>query len=150
MLMLKRLKRFSDYPLSKKLLLFETVGLSLTARILVFLVPFNYTQRMLGLKPSENEGLKKANSVVKTEQGRTIWSMINIVHRFLPWKDTCLVQAITAKLLLKRRKSESVIVLGLKKSETGELKAHAWLLHQDGVVTGFDENQEFTAIAFLA
>jgi ribosomal protein L30/L7E len=147
--MLTRFKLFSHYPLSKKLLFFETVCLSLIARTLVFLVPFNYTKRLLGLKPSENTALKKVNSIVQSGQERTIWSMINTVHRFLPWRDTCLVQAITAKLLLKRRHSESVIALGLKKIETGELKAHAWLLHQDGVVTGFDENQEFTAVAFL-
>jgi ribosomal protein L30/L7E len=147
--MLTRFKRFLCYPLSKKFLLFETVCLSLIARTLVFLVPFNYTKRLLGLKSSENGTLKKVNTIVQLGQGSTIRSMINTVHRFLPWQDTCLVQAITAKLLLKRRHSESVIALGLKKIETGELKAHAWLLHQDGVVTGFDENQEFTAVAFL-
>jgi Transglutaminase-like superfamily len=148
--MLKQLKRFFYYPFSKKLLLFETVCLSFIARILVFLVPFNYTKRLLGLKPYEKEALKKANFIVQSGQGRVIWSMINTLHRFFPWQDTCLVQAITAKLLLKRRNNDSVIVMGLKKGETGELKAHAWLLHQDGVVTGFDENQEFTAVAFLA
>jgi Transglutaminase-like superfamily len=148
--MLKQLKRFFHYPFSKKLLFFETICLSLIARILVFLVPFNFTKRLLGLKPSESEVLKKAHSIPQSGQGKAIWSMINTVHRYLPWRNTCLVQAITAKILLKRRKGESVIVMGLKKAETGELKAHAWLIYEGGVVTGFDENQEFTAVAFLA
>ena len=147
--MFKRLKRFLSYPFSKKCLFFETVCLSFIARILVFLVPFNCTKRLLGLKLYNSTALKNAQSIPQSGQGRAIWSTINTVHRFLPWQDTCLVQAITGKILLKRRKSESVIVMGLKKAETGELKAHAWLLHQDGVVTGFDENQEFTAVAFL-
>jgi hypothetical protein len=148
--MLERLKRFLHYPLSKKLLFFETVGLSLMARILVFLVPFNYTKRLLGLKPYDNGSLQKINTLVQSGQGKTIESIIKTVHRHFPWRNTCLVQAITAKILLKRRNSEGIIVMGLKKDETGELKAHAWLLHQDGVITGFDENQEFTAVAFLA
>ena len=147
--MLKRLKRFSQYPFTKKLLFFETVFWSLMARAMVFLLSFSQTKHILGLKPYEAHALKAVNTIVQTGQGKIVSAMINTVNRYLPWKNTCLVQAITGKILLKRKDIESVIVMGLRKDGKGELKAHAWLLYTEGVVTGFDENGEYTPVAYF-
>lgn len=66
--------------------------------------------------------------------------------RNTPWQSACLVQAMTAKMMLKRRGVPSTLYLGLRK-EDGELEAHAWLCVDDYVVTGGPTHVHFQPIS---
>ena len=147
--MFKPLIRFQHLPLAKKIIFFEAIAWSIVARVLIFVCPFSWTKYILRLKPYTAQPLKNVHTLVQTGQAKTIASLINTLNHYFPWKNTCLVQAITAKMLLKRRGAESVIIMGLKKEDSGALKAHAWLTNVDGVVTGFDDANQFTALAYL-
>jgi len=52
-----------------------------------------------------------------------------------PWESKCLVRALTAQKLLKKKKIESTMYLGVKKEE-GKMVAHAWLRVGTLYVTG--------------
>lgn len=52
-----------------------------------------------------------------------------------PWESKCLVRALTAQKLLKKKKIESTMYLGVKKEE-GKMVAHAWLRVGTMYVTG--------------
>jgi len=56
----------------------------------------------------------------------------------VPWKGTCLVQALAAQHWLGRRGIASEIVLGARKTGDKRIDAHAWLKAGDRIVVGGD------------
>ena len=58
------------------------------------------------------------------------------VHRYVPWNTECYTQALTAKYLLQKRGIPSLLTIGFKKDESGEVQGHAWLTINEWVVTG--------------
>ena len=48
----------------------------------------------------------------------------------------CLAQAVTAQRLLARFGYETTMRIGVKSKEVGDLKAHAWLIHEGRVILG--------------
>jgi hypothetical protein len=56
----------------------------------------------------------------------------------VPWKGTCLVQALAAQRWLARRGIGSEIVLGARKAGDKGIDAHAWLKAGDRIVVGGD------------
>jgi hypothetical protein len=71
----------------------------------------------------------------------------------LPWRPTCLMQAVAARALLVRRGIACQLVLGVRGSAGGggaspiELGAHAWLRCAGMTVTGEHEASHFQPIA---
>lgn len=65
---------------------------------------------------------------------------------WLPWDARCLVQALAARLMLRRRGVPSVLVFGVAK-ETDQITAHAWLVAAGGMVCGGREAPAFEPIA---
>ena len=58
------------------------------------------------------------------------------VHRYVPWNTECYTQALTAKYLLQKRGIPSLLTIGFKKDQNGEVQGHAWLTINEWVVTG--------------
>jgi hypothetical protein len=58
------------------------------------------------------------------------------VHRYVPWNTECYTQALTAKYLLNQRGIPSILTIGFKKDQNGEVQGHAWLTINEWVVTG--------------
>ena len=56
----------------------------------------------------------------------------------VPWRSTCLVQALAARRWLARRGVASELVLGARKPGGAELDAHAWLKAGERIVVGGD------------
>ena len=52
-----------------------------------------------------------------------------------PWESKCLVRALTAQKLLKRKKIASTMYLGCG-MENGKMVAHAWIRVSDYYITG--------------
>jgi hypothetical protein len=66
----------------------------------------------------------------------------------VPWRTTCLVQAVAGYLLLKRRGIAATIRFGVTKNEDG-LAAHAWLIVGDQTVLGGEVAPGFKPLADL-
>jgi len=58
------------------------------------------------------------------------------VHRYVPWNTECYTQALTAKYLLKKQGIASLLSIGFKKDDGGEINGHAWLTINEWVITG--------------
>lgn len=56
----------------------------------------------------------------------------------LPWRTDCLVQALAAERWLKRSGVSSLLIIGVKRTSTLPLEAHAWLKIGDQIVIGGD------------
>lgn len=59
------------------------------------------------------------------------------VDRYVPWGTECYTQALTGKLMLRKRKVSTVLVVGFRKDEAGEIQGHAWLKIGPFYITGF-------------
>ena len=75
---------------------------------------------------------------------------VRAAGRRTPWRSTCLVQALAARWMLRRRRIPSTIYFGLAKDEAGELEAHAWLRSGATVLTGGRGRRRFTVVSTFA
>lgn len=70
-------------------------------------------------------------------------------NKFAVWKNICLVKSFTARFMLQHRGIASVMYLDLQinREEKKKLKAHAWLIAGDVIITqkltGFKEFYQF-------
>lgn len=61
-----------------------------------------------------------------TERARLIAKMVNLAARLSPYKANCLKRSLALWWLLRRRKIDSELKIGVRKGKTG-LEAHAWV-----------------------
>ena len=101
-------------------------------RFLIRFIPMKYLRKHFGIQGEEStldspaEGYKYAKLIsmhVDKSAGNT------------PWESKCLVRALTAKRLLKKKNISSTLYLGVK-TENGKMSAHAWLRTGMLYVTG--------------
>jgi hypothetical protein len=72
-------------------------------------------------------------------------SAVRSACRRLAWEPTCLAQAATGQLMLRRRGGAGVVVIGLRPQRGAPWQAHAWLLGKRGALTGGRAADGFTA-----
>ncbi|WP_434082484.1 lasso peptide biosynthesis B2 protein [Cohnella hashimotonis] len=116
------------------------------ARFLI-LLPFHKYARLLGQPMSETS--------LETEPGNRelasrVSSAIRRAGRLTPLDTRCLVRAIAAMKMLKRRGVESTLYLGTAKDKDGRMIAHAWLRCGNLYVTGATEMRGFTVVGKFA
>jgi len=68
---------------------------------------------------------------------QVVWA-ITKAGRSLLGPNTCLPQALAAQFLLKRHGFPARLVIGVRKDESGDFKAHAWVENDGNVVIGGD------------
>jgi hypothetical protein len=76
----------------------------------------------------------------------TGWA-ISTAAGHLPWRSTCLVQAIAGKWMLRRRSIPSTLCIGVDRGAIARLEAHAWLRSGNFVLTGAASAERFNTIA---
>lgn len=114
-------------------------------RLAINTLPFPRLERWLGVRMSESA----PNAPVEhLRQARRIAWAIHTVSPYTPWRSNCFPQALTAKLLLRRRGIPTTLYLGAAfKAEPGAgLEGHAWLRCGPFYVTGGDGSRHFGAI----
>jgi hypothetical protein len=70
---------------------------------------------------------------------------VTAVSRFIP-HASCLTQALAARAMLQRKGISSRLHLGVAKTETGKLEAHAWLECRGRIITGGSQDLERYAL----
>jgi predicted ATPase len=63
------------------------------------------------------------------------WAIAAASHN-LPWTSRCLVRALAAKWMLRRRQIPSTFYLGVATSERQSFEAHAWVRCGTFILTG--------------
>ena len=119
----------------------EAALTALLVQLLLRAIPF----RMIA--PHLNTGAKgeAAAGYGKTLAAVT-WAVAAIGRR-TKWRNRCLVDAITAKWMLKRRGIQAKLSLGLAKDEAKQLQAHAWLQVGPSIITGENDHQRFQVMS---
>lgn len=144
--LIKKLGMFLKLKFKDKLLFLETLVLEGIARAVILIVPFNKIKKYIGIHKKETSfEIDNTSCQIAMRVG---WA-VNHVSKNTPWESKCLVQALTAQRMLKRRKVSSTIYLGVKKNG-GKMEAHAWLRCGQVYVTGGINKNEFTEVARFA
>ena len=121
-------------------------------RVGLHVVPFRVL-RALVLRLSREPSHSRQNLI----PGQTKWVCISrgiraieTAGRHLPGCRHCLSQALAAKILLARRGCPAGLRIGVAHGNSGNLKAHAWLVAQDQVLIGGRLNlAEYTPLPLL-
>ena len=131
-------------PLKDQILTFEIAILLLVSKLSIFCLPFKRIVAFLGNLQIEStqelpeETIQKANRIRK---------YIKKVAVMMPFKSVCFDQAITAKVMLDRRKIPATVYFGVANKDEVNIKAHAWVRAGQIMVTGGEGHQEFTVVA---
>lgn len=131
--LIRKVKTFTQLKWQTKYLAFKVFCLSGIVRAVILVVPFKKLQPYLGVQNTESAEDVIMESYKIAKQIRWV---VEVVSSYTPWESKCLVQAIVAQYLLKRKEITTTLYLGVCKEESGELKAHAWLRCGKMIVTG--------------
>ena len=142
----KRLAKFLALSRAEQRDLTEA-ALSLSAARLILLLPFRWLPRLIGLPLV---GVGCTSFALDEERSAVVLAVRRAILRAserLPWKSSCLVRALAAKMMLTRRGLPSLLQLGVRLGTTKELFAHAWLRCGEIEVVGAEDLAEFSPIA---
>jgi Transglutaminase-like superfamily len=116
---------------SRKLLLiasFLVILFWFLLRILSFQVAYSIMERL-----AVNESVPHPDNPEIVS--RITWAL-SIASRRILGKDTCLPQAMAARIMFNRFGYPAEIRFGVKKSVGGKLQAHAWVFNGDEILIG--------------
>lgn len=125
-------------------LFFEAFFWLLIASVVRWL-PLNSYKKWLG-KPDAETPLEPLTNDVLV---RLVQRAIHRAVKYTPWPTQCLVQAMTAKKMLRSRQLLSTVYLGIRK-QNNKLKAHAWVRCGTIIVTGKKGMELYTVVGRFA
>lgn len=147
----RRLLNFLSRPCADIRLVVQVTFLLGMTRLLINTLPFRWLEKLLGQRMVETAS---EEPLPHLHQAHKIAWAIHAVSPYTPWESNCFPQALTAKILLRRRAIPSTLYMGaaFKKGEpvpNGELAlhGHAWLRCGPMYVTGGDGSKNFGAVA---
>lgn len=81
---------------------------------------------------------------------KTLQSAMRLCKRYAPWPTECYTQAITARILLRRKGLPGTVYIGFHRKSDGSFAGHAWLRSYDRVITGREEMDKFVVHSFYS
>lgn len=88
------------------------------------------------------------NLPLATQAAAVGWS-IRQVNARLPWQNTCLIQALAARQMLRRRQIANVLYFGVAANATNAFVAHAWLAVDQHILTGQRGHNQFSVLSIF-
>ena len=88
----------------------------------------------------------ESSAAADADRAETIGWAVRAVAARLPWESTCLMQALAAAALLRRRRIPLTLTLGVAK-DGSEMEAHAWVVCGEQVLVGGGGHERFTPLA---
>lgn len=147
----RKLRTWAALPRSDKWLSLELALELARARFQVSFVPLRVYARDLGIPqiPSGPDDPGDLEPVLHTvhllDQVRSLTRSLSSV---LPFDCTCLVRALAAFRVLRRRGCRASLFLGVRKNPS-DMEAHAWLSHGSRVITGGVQATGFSALVLF-
>lgn len=145
----RKLIRLCRFPVWQRHILIEAFFISGLVRFAILFIPFKKLAGFLGKYKRETD--RETPEAEKQITYRVGWAAEKISCN-TPWKSKCLVKALTAQIMLTRRKISSTLYLGVAKDKDNynKLVAHAWLRSGQVIITGARESVFFKEVARFA
>lgn len=144
--MFRLLKKWFHLSRADRCMFLHVLCLTGILRAFVIMLPFKWIARYLG-KQGMNSPAEE--NVVKLEAAQKIGRAVEIVSRYTPWESKCMVQAITAKVLVRKRGIANTMYFGVRKNKKNGLVAHAWLRVGPAIITGNCSVEEFKVVSLF-
>lgn len=114
-----------------------TITVWLYAALFRFCIRFIPAKRLRPFWGMQGEESPEEVTTEEYEYAREVGRQVARTAKKTPWESKCLVRALTAQKVLKKRSISSTMYLGVK-TENGKMVAHAWLRVGRMYVTGGD------------
>ena len=95
------------------------------------------------------ESPEEIDEAKRAKAERICWAVQGLGQN-LPTLKQCLVQAVAATWMLRRRRISSTLYFGVARPRAGELKAHAWVRSGARILTGARGREDFQVVATFA
>lgn len=140
-------RKFLNISWTDKRMLIEVFFLTGIIRFSILFVAFRKLAKLSGKYNEEScDDLCDEQIYI----GNKVGYLVYVVSKYTPWESKCLVKALTAQIMLRRKKISSTVYLGVAKDENKKLIAHAWLRCGKNIITGDHERYGFTIVAKFA
>lgn len=146
-MLIRKIKTFFMLENRKKIRFVQAFIYTGIIRAFIVFVPFNKLSKKMGNHKDESSNDVDINSYRIAKE--TSWA-VNQAAGQTPWESKCLVQALTAQKILRRKGVPSTLYLGVKKNKDNEMVAHAWLRCGSYYVTGGYNRREYAVVAKFA
>jgi len=117
------LTKYRKYHLlerKEKFLFLEALALNLWVGLLLKIIPFRWIPGLFS-SPQSAVGSRQPAVI------ELIRDAIQRAEKVSPWRNKCMVSSLAARCMLRRRKIESQLSLGVAKNDAGRTIAHAWI-----------------------
>ncbi len=130
--------RFRRLPPRDRVLIAETAGLIIVARLGMRLFPIQRVRALLARNRQGRQG--RAGACAAETNRRVAWAVRAVASR-LPGRTSCLIEALAAEAMLRRRGYECQLRLGVPPADGAKrFAAHAWIENEGHVVVGDVDN----------
>lgn len=140
------LRGFFALALADKVLFVTSWILLGLARIMLVVVPSGSIGSLLG---RAEDKAASALSADEERRARRIGRAVRLAARHTPWLSQCYPQALVAHLELSVARISHSVSFGLRRSDDGQLLAHAWVRAGAVSVTGGDSSR-YTVVGTFA
>lgn len=141
--MLRQLRHFAKFPFNEQLLYPEATLCLAWARYQVRTTRFGDLQRRLAREPK-----LATQADQQAPLASRIGRVIRTASRHLPWECSCLVQALAARTMLRRRRLAAVLHIGYLRGNE-HFESHAWLSYGEEILTGAQGHDRFSEMVRL-
>jgi len=133
----RRLRRFLALPSADRRLRLSAAFLLPLVRLALLALPHQLITRTL-----RNSGTP---GTTPTHNAQRIGWAVGVAARRMPFAFSCLTQALTACILLRRDGHRAALRLGAARDARGRFTAHAWVENEGTVLVGAPHHREFVA-----
>ena len=142
---MKRLRRFLRLSWADKVLVVQAVCLLAAVRLGLCLLPFETLRKLLARTADGRSASAQRRQI--DHSPKVIWAVGAVSRRF-PSIGTCLMQALAAHVLLRRRHYPTQLHIGVTRDEKGKFLGHAWLESNGIVIIGGEalKQQRYTPL----
>ena len=139
---MKRLLNLLFLPYKEKKMLGHSLSLIWMIRISLWLFPFKWLDKWLGVLSSNETDNKAVDWIVINNIVRSV----KVCSRYVP-KATCLTQAVATNTLLRQQGQCSQFKIGVAKNQEEKFEAHAWIEVNGKIIIGkMPRHQRFAVL----
>jgi hypothetical protein len=148
--MIQKYKKFTKLSSEEKKLFVEAYLILGIMRFAILTTSFKHLTRSM-----EHSTKKQVLPKLDEDQiyiAKRIGDAIVRASAHTPWQSACLVQALTAQKMLKKRCIGGAFYLGVfkERKDTGEIEAHAWAQCGELTITGGRGSEAYTVLSVFA
>lgn len=141
---IKKFKSFLCWDNKKKVLFIQAFFYCGVYRLFILKVPFNKLKDKIGTSNAETPETIELKCY---SEAKLVSGAVKTAAKYTPWESKCLVQALTAQKLMRKKGIPITMYLGVRKNQDGEMKAHAWTRCGSYYITGGKGDNHYAVVA---